>query len=69
MKAVLGHLCGHMWPDLAKWVVSRIIELVRKRIICNMQTNLRRIHEKLFKLLCPQVNVNADADDAELQLQ
>ena len=30
-------------------------------------TNLGRIHEKLFNLSCPQVNVNAD--DAELQLQ
>ena len=32
-------------------------------------TNLSRIHGTLFKLLCPQVNVNADADvdDAEPQ--
>ena len=34
---------------------------------------LGRIHEKRFKLSCPQVNVNpdanADADDAEIQLQ
>ena len=27
-------------------------------------TDLRRIHEKLFKLSCPQVNVNADTEDA-----
>ena len=32
-------------------------------------TNLGRIHEKLFKLSRPQVNVNADAAVAELQLQ
>ena len=32
-------------------------------------TNLGRIHGKLFKLSRPQVNANADADDAELQLQ
>ena len=34
-------------------------------------TNLKRIHEKLFKVFRPQVNVNADAnaDDAEIQLQ
>ena len=31
--------------------------------------NLGRIHGKLFKLSRPQVNVKADADDAELQLQ
>ena len=33
------------------------------------RTNLQRIYEKLLKLSCPQVNVNADGDTAELQLQ
>ena len=32
-------------------------------------TNLGSIHEKLFKLRRPQVKVNANADDAELQVQ
>ena len=32
-------------------------------------TNFGNIHEIFFKLSGPQVNVNADADDAELQLQ
>ena len=31
------------------------------------RTNLSRIHEKLVKLSCPEVNVNADV--AEFQLQ
>ena len=50
-------------------------ELVRELVICNMQTNLGKIHKTLFQLSCPQVNVSADAnadtdaDDAELQLQ
>ena len=30
-------------------------------------TNLGMIHEKLFKLSRPQVNVNADADELQLQ--
>ena len=50
---------------------SAIIELVRELLISNMQTNWSRIHEKFGKLSCQQGNVNADADavDAELQLQ
>ena len=46
---------------------SAIIELVPELVISNMQNKFEIIYEKLFKLSCPQVHVNADA--AELQLQ
>ena len=50
---------------------SAIIELVWDWSLETCITNLERIPEKLFKLSRPQVNVYADADtdDAELQLQ
>ena len=50
------------------WILFRpLLNLSENWSLVACITNLGRIHEKLFKLSRPQVNVNAD--DAELQLQ
>ena len=47
---------------------SAIIKLVRELLISNIHNNFEQDTWKtLLKVSCPQVNVNAD--DAELQLQ
>ena len=48
---------------------SAIIELVRALLISNMHNKFEKDTWKTFQVISPQVNVNADADDAELQLQ
>ena len=48
---------------------SAIIELVRELVICNMHNKFKKDTYNIFKLSCPQVNVNADADNAEIQLR
>ena len=52
--------------------VHLLLNWYENRLLAACIANLSRIHEKKFKLSCPQlaqVNVNADADDAELQLR
>ena len=50
------------------WFFSGINESVWELVICNMPNRFVKDTWKTF-LSCPQVDVNADADDAELQLQ
>ena len=50
------------WNDF----FSAIIELVGELVISNMHNKFGKDTWKTFKVITPQVNVNAEADDAEL---
>ena len=54
-----------LWNDF----FSAIIELVRALLISNMFNKFGKDTWETFQVISPQVNVNADADDAEFQLQ
>ena len=74
---VIAPTRSNYWRKRWKIAISRpfwiffqpLLNLSEKWSLVTCKTNLGRKHEKLFKLSRPQVNVNADADDAELQLQ
>ena len=67
---VIAPTMSNYWRKKWKIAISRpLLNLSEKWSLVTCKTNLGRKHEKLFKLSRPQVNVNADADDAELQLQ
>ena len=48
---------------------SAIFELVREMVISIMHNTFGKDIWDTFHVISPKVNVNADADDAELQLQ
>ena len=62
VKCEKSQLIGHF-----ENFFSAIIELVREHVISNMHNKFGKDTRKTFKLSRPQVNVNADADAAELQ--
>ena len=74
---VIAPTRSNYWRKRWKIAISRpfwiffqpLLNLSEKWSLVTCKTNLGRKHEKLFKLSRPQVNVNADADAAELQLQ
>ena len=74
---VIAPTRSNYWRKRWKIAISRpfkkknlaIIELVRELVISNMHNKFGKDTWKTFKLSRPQVNVNADADDAERQLQ
>ena len=72
---VIAPTRSNYWRKRWKIAISRpfwiffqpLLNLSEKWSLVTCKTNLGRKHEKLFKLSRPQVNVNADADELQLQ--